>query len=156
MQKISCLACGFALPSLIARNYHPPMPSDELQLATWLETLGARVRRRRDGSLHTVDFAGAPQAATDAVAARLREAPRLKALAFPRAPLTDAAADALSQLLELTELDLRETQVTDQGLELLKALSSLKVLQLTGAPVTREGVKKLRQALLNCRIVFLD
>jgi hypothetical protein len=132
------------------------MSSVEQALAARLQALGARVRRRKDGSLHTVEMSAAPQAATDALLAELEGAPRIKVLALPGAPITDDAAGSLAQLTQLTELDLRNTALTDEGLLQLKLLSGLTLLQLTGSRVTREGVKTLRQSLLNCRVVFLD
>ena len=139
-----------------AGDYDCDMPIEEADSARQLELLGARVRRRRDGSLHTVDFSAAPQAATDELVTRVAAAPRLSILLLPQAAITDAAAPSFARLAELTELDLRRTQITDAGLRRLKSLTKLKILQLTGAAVSREGVKSLRQSLLNCRIVFLD
>ncbi len=132
------------------------MTVDDTQLGVWLESLGVRVRRRRDGSLHTLDFTAVPQAATEEVAARLPEAPRIKVLLTPGGAIGNTGAAFLARLPELAELDLRRTQIGDEGLASLKSLVNLKVLQLSGAPVTRDGVKALRQSLLNCRIVFLD
>lgn len=128
----------------------------EVELATWLESRGARVRRRKDGSLHTVDFSSAPLAATNDVLHRLGESRRLAVLRLRGATLDDAAAPTLAEFTELTELDLRQTAITNAGLSHLATLRNLKLLHLTGATVTREGVKPLRQALLNCRIVFLE
>jgi hypothetical protein len=136
------------------RDYDVLMPIEKADLVLNLESLGARTRRRRDGSLHTVDFSSVPQAASDELIPLLIAASRLNVLLLPHAPITDAAATSLAKLAELTELDLRETRITDAGLAQLNSLTKLKILQLTGAAVTREGVKSLRQALLNCRIVF--
>jgi hypothetical protein len=125
-------------------------------LVAELESRGARVRRRRDGSLHTVDFSNNPASCTDEVVRDLVAAPRLAVVLLPQAPITDAATASLAQLTDLHELDLRGAPITDAGLAPLRALGKLKILQLTGASVTREGVKSLRQSLLNCRIVYLD
>ncbi len=130
--------------------------SSENVLTTWLTSLGGRVRRRKDGSLHTIDFSPSPQAVNQDVIQQLGECRRLAVLLLPGAAVDDSAAPWLAQLEELTELDLRHTLLTDAGLPYLRSLRKLKLLQLTGASVTRDGVKALRQTLLNCRIVFFD
>jgi hypothetical protein len=132
------------------------MPIQEFALGQQLEQRGACIRRRRDGSLHTIDFSAAPQSVSEAILANLASAARVSVLLLPQATIADAAAPSIAQLAELTELDLRGTQITDAGLMHLKSLVKLKILQLNGAAVTREGVKSLRQSLLNCRIIFLD
>jgi hypothetical protein len=129
---------------------------DELELGQQLEFLGARVRRRRDGSLHTVDFGTAPQNATDELIAQLAGTSRLHALLLPHSQITDAAAPSLARMQDLAELDLRGTLMSDVGLMQLTSLVKLKILQLTGAPASRDGVRSLRQSLLNCRIIFLE
>ena len=69
---------GARFRGAVAAEYDGDMPLEEADLNAQLESLGARVRRRRDGSLHTVDFSSSPQAATNEVIAQLSGAPRLR------------------------------------------------------------------------------
>lgn len=106
--------------------------ADPPELIETLRTLGARLRLRKSGRLHTVDFSACGTAIGDAQLALLDEAQKLE------------------------ELDLSYTSVTDIGVERLAANKSLKLLTLSGSQVSGELVKSLRKRMIGCRIVYLE
>lgn len=106
----------------------PPLP-DPANTVAALESLGARLRKRKSGRLHTVDFSAAAET------------------------ITDQQLDHLEQIQALEVLDLSGAEVTDLGLQKLRSHRGLKLLTLTGCPVTPEAVRALRQNLIGCRII---
>jgi len=106
----------------------PPLP-DPADVIAALESLGAKVRKRKSGRLHTVDFSAASET------------------------ITDRQLDHLEPIQALEVLDLSGAEVTDLGLEKLRSHRGLKLLTLTGCPVTPAGVRTLRQNLIGCRII---
>ncbi|EAQ80731.1 hypothetical protein [Blastopirellula marina] len=106
--------------------------ADPTELIDTLRQLGAKLRLRKSGRLHTVDFSPCGAAITEEHLA-----------------LLDAAQ-------KLEELDLSGTSVTDVGVERLVAYKGLKLLTLTGSQVSADGVKLLRKRMIGCRIVFLE
>ncbi|PQO47635.1 hypothetical protein [Blastopirellula marina] len=106
--------------------------ADPPELIETLRQLGARLRLRKSGRLHTVDFAECAAAVDDETVALLDSAQKLE------------------------ELDLSGTAVTDASVERLAANKSLKLLTLSGSAVSGEAVKSLRKRMIGCRIVFLE
>ncbi|UUO06723.1 hypothetical protein M4951_00055 [Blastopirellula sp. J2-11] len=106
--------------------------ADPTELIDTLRQLGAKLRLRKSGRLHTVDFSTSGAAIADEHLA-----------------LLDAAQ-------KLEELDLSETSVTDAGVERLVAHKALKLLTLSGSQVSGDAVKLLRKRMIGCRIVFLE
>ncbi|MCC9606744.1 hypothetical protein LOC68_16325 [Blastopirellula sp. JC732] len=106
--------------------------ADPPELIETLRELGARLRLRKSGRLHTVDFSPCGAAIGDVQLALLDEAQKLE------------------------ELDLSGTSVTDAGVEPLAGHKTLKLLTLSGSQVSGELVKSLRKRMIGCRIVFLE
>lgn len=106
--------------------------ADPPELIEKLRQLGARLRLRKSGRLHTVDFSACGPAIDDDTLSQLDEAQKLE------------------------ELDLSGTAVTDAGVERLAGNKSLKLLTLSGTQVSGEMVKSLRKKMIGCRIVYLE
>ncbi|WP_186767356.1 hypothetical protein [Blastopirellula retiformator] len=106
--------------------------ADPPELIETLQALGARLRLRKSGRLHTVDFSTCGEAIGDEQLALLDDAQKLE------------------------ELDLSDTAVTDIGVERLAANKSLRLLTLSGSQVSGELVKSLRKRMIGCRIVYLE
>jgi hypothetical protein len=90
---------------------------------------------------------------TDTGLQHLKELTNLKALSLTDTQITDAGLVHLKDLTNLEGLYFWNMQITDAGLEHLKGLTSLEYLDVSRTQVTDEAVKKLRDALLNCKIV---
>ena len=90
----------------------------------------------------------------------LRGLTKIDYLDFDNTPITDAGLEHLKGLTKLHYLGLTEAKVTDAALNHLKELKSLRILVLTDVGITDAGAKKfrskLRQALPNCLILFLE
>lgn len=103
-----------------------PDPADKIAA---LELLGAKLRKRKSGRLHTVDLSASAE------------------------KITDRQLEYLELIQALEVLDLSGTEVTDLGLEKLRIHRQLKLLTLTGCPVSPEAIRALRQNLIGCRII---
>ncbi|MEX1040789.1 MAG: hypothetical protein WDZ51_09175 [Pirellulaceae bacterium] len=106
----------------------PPL-SDPADTIATLESLGAKLRKRKSGRLHAVDLSATVKT------------------------ITDRQLDHLDPIQALEVLDLSGTEVTDLGLEKLRSHRQLKLLTLTGCPVSPEAIRALRQNLIGCRII---
>lgn len=104
--------------------------ADPPELIETLRQLGAKLRLRKSGRLHTIDFSPCGAA------------------------ISDEQLPMLEMAQKLEELDLSGTAVTDAGVERLVALKSLKLLTLSGTQVTVDAVKLLRKRMIGCRILF--
>ena len=106
----------------------PKLP-DPPELIERLHASGARLRLRKSGQVHTLDFSPSNHLPDDTSIESLRTLQSLEVLDCHNAPITDSSIDAL---------------LAHQG---------LKLLTLTGTNITAEGLKRLRQNMIGCRIV---
>lgn len=106
-----------------------PKTPDSAQLIDRLKSQGAKLRLRKSGQVHTIDFSTSE----------------------PRPCDTDI--DALRELQSLEVLDCQNAPLTDHAIEALLAHESLKLLTLSGTNITTEGLKRLRQNMIGCRII---
>jgi Leucine-rich repeat (LRR) protein len=104
---------------------------DNSDIVNQLEQLGAKLRKRKSGRLHTVDFS---------------ECSTL---------VTDEHLDAIYQLHKLEVLDLSGTQLSDTAILRLSEIDSLKLLTLNETPVSQETLSTLRKKMIGCRIIYL-
>ena len=117
------------LGTLLTFHCHMPKTPDSPQLIEQLKSQGAKLRLRKSGQVHTIDFSAADPRPGDADIEKLHELQSLEVLDCQDAPLTDSAIDALLK---------HET---------------LKLLTLSGTNITTEGLKRLRQNMIGCRII---
>jgi hypothetical protein len=91
---------------------------------------------------------------TDAGAALLVKARKLKKLRLNGTAVGDASLETIGGLPELESLNLYGTSVTDEGLKKLGGLKTLKKLYLWQTKVTEKGVEELKEALPECEVVL--
>jgi hypothetical protein len=84
---------------------------------------------------------------TDAVLARLKVFPRLRALAINSEAVSDDGLWHLRELPGLRELTLIRVPVTAEGVATLKTLPHLQRLTLFRMEISRRALKELREAL---------
>ena len=130
-------------------------PSDDPGSVEALEKMGARLRRRKSGRIHTVDFRPVASEVDDSQLEPLEGLHSLVELYLSGSSISDASLDSLSPHQQLETLDLQQTQVGNQVFQLASQLPALKVLVLTGTAVTLEEVRQQRSRLLQLRIVHL-
>ena len=130
-------------------------PSDDPGSVEALEKMGARLRRRKSGRIHTVDFRPVASEVDDSQLEPLEGLHSLVELYLSGSSISDASLDSLSPHQQLETLDLQQTQVGNQVFQLASQLPALKVLVLTGTAVTLEEVRQQRSQLLQVRIVHL-
>ncbi|RCS53938.1 hypothetical protein DTL42_01880 [Bremerella cremea] len=106
-----------------------PKQPDSAELIDQLKSLGAQIRLRKSGQVHTLDFSASQ-------------------------PLPDDQQIAsLSSLQSLEVLNCHDAPITDASIDDLLGHESLKLLTLTGTNITAGGLKRLRQNMIACRIV---
>ena len=130
-------------------------PSDDPGSVEALEKMGARLRRRKSGRIHTVDFRPVAPEVDDSQLEPLEGLHSLVELYLSGSSISDASLDPLSRHQQLETLDLQQTQVGNMVFQLASQLPALKVLVLTGTAVTLEEVRQQRSRLLQVRIVHL-
>ncbi len=130
-------------------------PSDDPGSVEALEKVGARLRRRKSGRIHTVDFRPVAPEVDDSQLEPLEGLHSLVELYLSGSSISDASLVPLSRHQQLETLDLQQTQVGNQVFQLASQLPALKVLVLTGTAVTLEEVRQQRSRLLQLRIVHL-
>jgi hypothetical protein len=128
---------------------------DEDKSVEALEQMGARIRRRKSGRIHTIDFRPCASQPDDSKLALLEGLHSLVELYLESAPITDACLGGLACHQQLATLDLQQTAVGDHVFQLAEQLPALKVLVLSGTAVTLEEVRKQRSRLIQTRIVYL-
>lgn len=106
----------------------PKLP-DSAEVIDPLKSQGAKIRLRKSGQVHTLDFSPC----------------HIKP--------DDQQIAALSSLQSLEVLDCQDAPITDASIDALLGHQSLKLLTLTGTNITTEGLKRLRQNMIGCRIV---
>ncbi|PHR93995.1 MAG: hypothetical protein COA78_32230 [Blastopirellula sp.] len=104
---------------------------DNPEIVNQLEQLGAKLRKRKSGRLHTVDFSEC------------------------NSQVTKEHLDSIHQLHKLEVLDLSGTQLTDAAILKLGEIGSLKLLTLNETPVSQETLSTLRKKMIGCRIIYL-
>ena len=120
-----------------------------------LEQLGARLRRRKSGRVHTVDFRPVAPRVGDPELVALEGLHSLVELYLSGSGISDDCLPSLAQHRHLVTLDLQETRVGDQVFELVDQLPELKVLVLSGTAVTADEVRQQRSRLIQIRLVHL-
>ena len=120
-----------------------------------LEQLGARLRRRKSGRVHTVDFRPIAPQVSDQELVALEGLHSLVELYLCGTGISDDCLPSLAQHRHLVTLDLQETRVGDLVFELVDQLPKLKVLVLSGTAVTLEEVRQQRSRLVQVRLVHL-
>ncbi|MFP6751485.1 MAG: hypothetical protein VB855_07410 [Pirellulaceae bacterium] len=120
-----------------------------------LERLGARLRRRKSGRVHTVDFRPVAPRVGDPELGALEGLHSLVELYLSGSGISDDCLPSLAQHRQLVTLDLQETRVGDQVFELVDQLPELKVLVLSGTAVTVDEVRQQRSRLIQIRLVHL-
>ena len=130
-------------------------PSDDTGSVKALEKMGARLRRRKSGRIHTVDFRRVAAEVNDSQLEPLEGLHSLVELYLSGSSISDASLDPLARHQQLETLDLQQTQVGNHVFQLANQLPALKVLVLTGTAVTLEEIRQQRSRLLQVRIVHL-
>lgn len=121
-----------------------------------LEAMGASLRFRKSGLVHTVDLTACTEA-NDAVLADIRHLKRLAVLSLAGTSVTNLGLEPLAELEKLESLDLSNTAIDDQACPYFAQLGDrLKLLVITGTSVSSDSVRRLRKELLNTRIIQLD
>jgi hypothetical protein len=132
------------------------MPAaDDTASVEALEQLGARLRRRKSGRIHTVDFRPVAPHIDDSQLVALEGLHSLVELYLSGTAISDACLPSLARHQQLATLDLQETGVGDQVFQLVDQLPALKILVLSGTAVTREEVQRQRSRLVQTRLVHL-
>jgi len=93
---------------------------------------------------------------TDRGLAQLSDLPFLCYLTLLEDRITDDGLLHLQNLRSLEGLDLMDTDVTDKGAETLCRIGRLKDLRIVNTRITRNGFAKLKRALPECQIRYLD
>lgn len=106
-----------------------PKTPDPPELIERLQSQGAKLRLRKSGQVHTIDFSTAE----------------------PRPG--DADIEALGELQSLEVLDCQNSPLTDHAIDALLKQETLKLLTVSGTNITTEGLKRLRQNMIGCRII---
>ncbi len=117
--------------------------------------MGARIRRRKSGRVHTVDFRPVAPQVGDPELVALEGLHSLVELYLSGSGISDDCLPSLAQHRQLVTLDLQQTRVGDQVFELVDQLPELKVLVLSGTAVTVEEVQQQRSRLIQIRLVHL-
>lgn len=130
-------------------------PADETASVEALEKMGARLRRRKSGRIHTVDFRPVAPEVDDSRLVPLEGLNSLVELYLSGSLISNAALDPLSRHQQLETLDLQQTQVGNHVFQLVDQLPALKTLVLSGTAVTLEEVRQQRSRLIQVRIVHL-
>ena len=89
----------------------------------------------------------------DAGLVHLGRLTKLEQLSLTGTKISDAGLSHLRKMTGLRSLSLSETAVSDAGLEYLKDLKNLKGLVLSATSVTDAGLSRIRNYLLDCKIV---
>ncbi|MFP6650421.1 MAG: hypothetical protein VB817_13215, partial [Pirellulaceae bacterium] len=97
-----------------------------------LEKLGARLRRRKSGRIHTVDFRPLAPEVDDSQLEPLEGLHSLVELYLSGSSISDASLAPLARHQQLETLDLQQTQVGNQVFQLVDQLPALKTLVLSG------------------------
>ena len=130
-------------------------PADETASIEALEKMGARLRRRKSGRIHTVDFRPVAPQIDDSQLVPLEGLNSLVELYLSGSSISNASLPPLARHKQLETLDLQQTQVGNDVFQLVDQLPALKVLVLSGTAVTLEEVRQQRSQLLQVRIVHL-
>ena len=130
-------------------------PSDDTGSVKALEKMGARLRRRKSGRIHTVDFRPLAPEVDDSQLEPLEGLHSLVELYLSGSSISDASLAPLARHQQLETLDLQQTQVGNQVFQLVDQLPALKTLVLSGTAVTLEEVRQQRSRLIQVRIVHL-
>ena len=120
-----------------------------------LERLGARLRRRKSGRIHTVDFRPVAPQVGDLELVALEGLHSLVELYLSGTAISDACLPSLARHSQLATLDLQQTGIGDQVFELVTQLPDLRVLVLSDTAVTVEEVRQQRSRLIQVRLVHL-
>lgn len=120
-----------------------------------LESLGARLRRRKSGRIHTVDFRPVAPQVGDPELVALQGLHSLVELYLSGTAISDACLPSLARHSQLATLDLQQTGIGDQVFELVTQLPDLRVLVLSDTAVTVEEVRQQRSRLIQVRLVHL-
>ncbi len=120
-----------------------------------LESLGARLRRRKSGRIHTVDFRPVAPQVGDLELVALEGLHSLVELYLSGTAISDACLPSLARHSQLATLDLQQTGIGDQVFELVTQLPDLRVLVLSDTAVTVEEVRQQRSRLIQVRLVHL-
>ena len=120
-----------------------------------LERLGARLRRRKSGRIHTVDFRPVAPQVGDPELVALQGLHSLVELYLSGTAISDACLPSLARHSQLATLDLQQTGIGDQVFELVTQLPDLRVLVLSDTAVTVEEVRQQRSRLIQVRLVHL-
>ena len=130
------------------------LASNEASVVDQLRKMGAQLRFRKSGLIHTVNLSGNGDVGNELLA-DLAQLTRLAVLNLASTAISDEGLRHLLSLNHLENLDLQATAIGDQALESLSQMTGLKILILTGTQVSGDGLKQLRKSMLNTRIVFL-
>ena len=120
-----------------------------------LERLGARLRRRKSGRIHTVDFRPVAPQVGDLELVALEGLHSLVELYLSGTAISAACLPSLARHSQLATLDLQQTGIGDQVFELVTQLPDLRVLVLSDTAVTVEEVRQQRSRLIQVRLVHL-
>src|SRR6266545_2895397 len=112
----------------------------EEAIASWLESVGARVRRH---DAHVVGASLASTSITDREIAILRELPQLEELSLRNTEISDVGVAQLSDLHALRALDISHTLLADSALQALAPLARLQSLDLSHTLVEGTGLGAL-------------
>lgn len=106
-----------------------PKDPDPAEIIEFLRSRGVRIRLRKSGQVHTLDFSTCEWKPDDQSIRQLETLQSLEVLNCEKAPITDAAVESI----------LRH--------------SGLKLMTLSETDLSPEAVKRLRQNLISCRII---
>ncbi|MDP7204186.1 MAG: hypothetical protein QGH11_01350 [Pirellulaceae bacterium] len=132
------------------------MPAaDHPESVETLERLGARLRRRKSGRIHTVDFRPVAPLVGDPELVALEGLHSLVELYLSGTAISDDCLPSLARHGHLGTLDLQQTGIGDRVFELVTQLPELRVLVLSDTAVTVEEVRQQRSRLIQVRLVHL-
>ncbi|MBA2115288.1 hypothetical protein [Bremerella alba] len=106
-----------------------PKEPDPIALIEFLKMQGARIRLRKSGQVHTLDFSSCDWKPDDE---SIRE---------------------LESLQSLEVLNCEKAQLTDAAVESILRHHGLKIMTLSDTKLSSKAIKRLRQNLIGCRII---
>jgi len=131
-------------------------PSEQ-ETITFLEELGAKVRKNDKGAVFSLDGNGSQ--ITDADVDELQTLSSLKYVNLAETEVTDDGLKSIATIPNLTLLDLRECSISNVGIEHLKGNPTLKALILaskTGNTTVDGGAMPTIGTLKELKILGLD
>ena len=140
-----------------AKEKKPTQAQDDPEAVKSLESLGATLKKDKDGQTVEVSFRGTT--VDESFLTALAKLPRLKSLVLTESGVTDENLKNIGSLKTLRNLDLRGCKTSNAGIAALSGLTDLQALRLNGkngaTTVDDTGLASVAQ-LTNLKVLLLD